>query len=131
MKIVIDTNVMISAVFFGGQPRKLIEHLFKDDFSAFVSPEIVQEYIETYNEIHRKYSDKGNPDILRKIVEKSKMIFPEVKISVCRDSDDDKFISCAVEGKCLYIVSGDNDLLSLKTVENVEIITVSEFLKML
>ncbi len=131
MKIVIDTNVMISAVFFGGQPRKLIEHLFKDDFSAFVSPEIVQEYIETYNEIHRKYSDKGNPDILRKIVEKSKMIFPEVKISVCRDSDDDKFISCAIEGKCLYIVSGDNDLLSLKTVENVEIITVSEFLKML
>ena len=131
MKIVIDTNVIISAVFFGGQPRRLIEHLFNDKFSAFVSPNIVQEYAETYAEVHKKYSDRGNPIILQKIIEKSKMIIPKTEISLCRDPDDDKFISCALEGNCLYIVSGDNDLLSLGKVENVEIVTISKFLKVL
>lgn len=131
MKIVIDTNVIISAIFFGGQPRRILEHLFKDDFSAFVSPEIVKEYIETYNEIHRKYNDKGNSAILQKIVEKSEMISPEIKINVCRDPDDNKFISCALQAKCLYIVGGDNDLLSLGKVEEVEIIKVGEFLNRL
>ena len=61
MKIVLDTNVIISAIFFGGNPRRLMEHLFRDDFSVYVSPEIVQEYFETYNEVHKKYSNRGNP----------------------------------------------------------------------
>ena len=55
MNIVIDTNVIISAIFFGGTPLKLVEHLFSDDFSVFVSPQILQEYFETYNELHSKY----------------------------------------------------------------------------
>lgn len=129
MKIVIDTNVIISALFFGGMPRKLIEHFFNGDFSAFVSPQIVQEYTETYEEIHKKYSDRGNPVILQKIIEKSNIIIPQKEVTICRDPDDNKFISCALEGKCLYIVSGDNDLLSLGKVEDVEIVTIAEFLK--
>lgn len=46
---------------------------------------------------------------------------------MCRDPDDDKFTSCAVDGKCIYIVSGDNDLLVLKDYEGIEIITVAQF----
>ena len=129
MRIVIDTNVIISAVFFGGMPRRLIEHLFNDDFTAFVSPQIVQEYAETYEEVHKKYSDRGNPAILQKILEKSTVFIPQKEVAICRDPDDDKFISCALEGKCLYIVSGDNDLLSLGKVEDVEIVTIVEFLE--
>lgn len=127
MKIVIDTNVIISAIFFKGQPFKLLEYLFKDEILAFVSPKIVQEYIETYNEVHKKYADKGNPEVLQKIIEKSNLVFPEKEVKICRDPDDDKFISCALQGKCVYIVSGDNDLLSLGKVQNVEIIKVGDF----
>ncbi|MBO4440086.1 MAG: putative toxin-antitoxin system toxin component, PIN family [Spirochaetaceae bacterium] len=129
MKIVLDTNVIISAIFFGGLPEQIIKCLFDGKFSVFASPQIVQEYLETYTAIHKKYADKGNSAVLQKIIEKSTIIEPKHKISICRDSDDDKFISCALEGKCLYIVSGDNDLLSLGKIENVEIITVSDFLK--
>ena len=46
---------------------------------------------------------------------------------MCRDPDDDKFISCAVDEKCLYIVSADNDLLVLKDYKGIEIITVVKF----
>lgn len=131
MRIVLDTNVIISAVFFGGNPRRLIEHFFNGDFTPFVSPPIVQEYVETYADVHKRYSDKGNPLLLQKIIEKSQLVLPKNDISVCRDKDDDKFISCAVEGKCLYIVSGDNDLLSLGTVAGIEVVTISDFLKKL
>ena len=53
-------------------------------------------------------------------------IVVDTNIHVCRDSDYDKFISCAVDGKCVYIVSGDNDLLVLKDYEGIEIITVAQ-----
>jgi predicted nucleic acid-binding protein len=49
-------------------------------------------------------------------------------IHICRDPDDNKFISCAVDSKCYYIVSGDKDLLSLNNYENIEILTVGEFM---
>jgi len=52
-------------------------------------------------------------------------------VKVCRDPDDDKFISCAIDGQCYYIVSGDKDLLSLKEQQQVKIVTVSVFLDIL
>ena len=67
--------------------------------------------------------------MFEKLVEKMDIIVPEEEVQLCRDPDDDKFISCALEGKCLYIVSGDKDLLSLGTVDDVEIVTVAEFFK--
>ena len=47
---------------------------------------------------------------------------------VCRDPDDNKFIECAIDGRCLYIVSGDRDLLSLTKYNDVQIVTVAKFL---
>jgi len=58
-----------------------------------------------------------------------KIIFPKSKVKVCRDPNDDKFIDCAIDGKCKYIVSGDKDLLDIKNFENIEILTVRDFLK--
>jgi predicted nucleic acid-binding protein len=55
-------------------------------------------------------------------------MFSKTNIKICRDPDDDKFIACAIDGKCKYIVSGDNDLLDIKKYKNVEVITVQEFM---
>ncbi len=55
------------------------------------------------------------------------VIQPISSVAICRDPDDDKFISCAMDGDCLYIVSGDKDLLTLREYEGVKIVTVSEF----
>jgi len=52
-------------------------------------------------------------------------------IKVCRDPDDDKFINCALSIGAAYIVSGDNDLLSVKSIESINILTPSEFSKIL
>ena len=49
-------------------------------------------------------------------------------MELCRDPDDDKFIECADDAKCVYIVSGDKGLLSLKKYKDIEIVTVADFM---
>ena len=60
-----------------------------------------------------------------------KIVMDTKAISVRRDPDDDKFLSCAIDAGCQYHVSGDDDLLSLGKVEDVTICTPSEFLNTL
>ena len=127
MKIVIDTNVVASAIFFCGRPRQLLEELFLKNIEAFASPEILMEYKETFEELRSRYPDKPVHIPLTQIAASCKVVIPTQNFRVCRDPDDDKFINCAVEGKCVYIVSGDKDLLSLEHFHDVGIVTVAEF----
>ena len=129
MKIVIDTNVVASAIFFGGKPKELLELLVSHSLEAFASTEIITEYHETIEELCNRYPDKPENLPLSIIIGAMKLIEPSSTINICRDPDDDKFIECAVEAKCLYIVSGDKDLLSLERYGKVQIVTVSEFFK--
>ena len=126
MKIVIDTNVVASAVFFGGRPRKLLEKLLLGEFTAFVSPEIVDEYQATLHRLQEKYPQKAVSVPLTQIVTACRLIESKTTVRVCRDPDDDKFIACAIDSKSLYIVSGDRDLLAVGKYQNVEIVTVAD-----
>lgn len=127
MRIVIDTNVVASAIFFGGKPKQLIELLLQRRFDSFVTAEIIEEYHETVEYLINKYPGRKISVPLTQIVSACNIIESKSQVQVCRDPDDDKFIACAKDAKCLYIVSGDKDLLSIKEYEDIEIITVSEF----
>lgn len=128
MKIVIDTNVIASAIFFGGRPKELIEHLVYRRVDAYASTEIISEYRETIEELSERYPNRPNNTPLTDILFAMKMVEPTTHVDICRDPDDNKFIDCAIDGGCIYIVSGDKDLLSLKSYGDIEIVTVSEFL---
>ena len=128
MKIVIDTNVIASAIFFGGRPKELIEHLVYRRVDAYASTEIISEYRETIEELSERYPNRPNNIPLTDILFAMKMVEPTTHVDICRDLDDNKFIDCAIDGGCIYIVSGDKDLLSLKSYGDIEIVTVSEFL---
>ncbi len=128
MKIVIDTNVVASAIFFGGKPRDLLEMLVNKKLEAYASSEIVDEYKETIEELQDRYQGKSINIPLTAIVSAMNIIAPTSHVDVCRDPDDNKFIECAYDAKCIYIVSGDKDLLSVKKYKNVKIVTVAEFL---
>ena len=56
-----------------------------------------------------------------------KMTERKASIQVCRDPDDDKFIECAVDAQCIYIVSGDKDLLAVNRYNGIKIVTVADF----
>lgn len=127
MKIVIDTNVVISGVFFGGAPMEVLKAVLNGSTDAFATVEITEEYKEIAEEMVERKQGTFRSPLFQRIIDRLHVIKAETIVDVCRDPDDNKFLSCAVDAKALYIVSGDKDLLSLEQYENVEIITAHEF----
>ena len=127
MKILIDTNILISGLFFHGLPKKLLSEMDFEKFNVCVNKEIVSEYVE---KIDKKFS-KAKYVLDKELHEKffSNLQKFEIKsdLKICRDPDDDKFINCAIDAKAIYIVSGDNDLLTIKNFAGIEIVTAREF----
>jgi len=128
MRVVIDTNVLASALFFGGLPKKLLELVFKNEIKAVATEEIISEYRKTDNKLMEKGRSRILDEELSDIFVFMEIIRPKSKVKICRDPDDDKFIACAIDGKCKYIVSGDKDLLEIKSFKNIEILTIREFM---
>ena len=131
MRIVVDINVIASAVYFGGKSYDLLKLIMEEKVSAIASKEIVDEYEEILARLQHKFPKLSKSIPFQEIVGKLTVIKVSSDIRICRDSEDDKFISCAVDGRCIYIVSGDNDLLSLKDYDGIEIITVAQFFERL
>ena len=127
MKIVVDTNVVISGTFFGGAPRRVIEAVAEQKISACASAEITDEYNEIVREIIDRKQGHLRKDLLDLFIACLEMIEPTTRVKVSRDPDDDKFIECAVDAKALYIVSGDKDLLDIGDYKDVQIITAAQF----
>lgn len=127
MKIVIDTNVIISGSFFGGIPKKILEFVINEEVESYASSEIIKEYYESKEQVGKKIKKKINDNLFSSFVKGVKIIKPISRINICRDPDDDKFIECAVDAKALYIISGDKDLLTIKNYDEVEIITAKDF----
>lgn len=127
MKIVVDTNVVISGIFFGGNPRKIVEAIVDSNIDAYATPEIIEEYMEIIESMVKRKQGRLNQSALYPLFSSLKIIEKTSEIKVCRDPDDDKFIGCAMDSKALYIVSGDNDLLDIHEYEGIQIITAKEF----
>lgn len=128
MKIVIDTNLVASAIYFGGKPEKLIDLLINQRFDAYTNGVIIEEYDATVEKLKKDYPDKTEKFALPDIIAKMHQIEITAEVHVCRDPDDDKFIGCALDSKSKYIVIGDKDLLAVGKHEDVEIMTVGDFL---
>ena len=127
MKIVVDTNVVISGIFFGGNPRMIIEAAVSGRVDAYATAEIIQEYAEIVEYLVEKKQGKLDSSILSKLFMSLTVIESETVIEICRDVDDNKFIECAVDAKALYIVSGDRDLLDVQKYDGIQIITAKDF----
>ena len=127
MRIVVDTNVLISGVFFGGFPRKLLSAVVEGKITSCASTEIVNEYQEVVEEMICRKQGHLNTNILNPLIQSMEMIEPMSNVEICRDPDDDKFINCARDGKAFYIVSGDKDLLDLQQFEDIRIVTARQF----
>ena len=127
MKIVIDTNVVISGTFFGGFPRKILEAVVNNKVDAYANTKIIKEYSDIVKEMIVDKGGKLDENILSPFIEKLNLVKSVSKIKISRDKDDDKFIECAIDSKALYVVSGDKDLLDIVEFQNISIITAKDF----
>ncbi|HUT43127.1 MAG TPA: putative toxin-antitoxin system toxin component, PIN family [Desulfobacterales bacterium] len=131
--VVIDTNVIVSALLFGGKPGELIRFFKTGQIQPIISKEITEEYLRVlaypkFDLSEKEISFLFNHEILPYF--KAVKIKPgHWKTTIEDDPSDDMFIRCAVFGKCNIIISGDGHLLDLKTYDKIRILSVSEFLK--
>jgi len=136
MRIVVDSNVLVSASFWNGDSERIIALAESKKLELFLSKEIIDEFTRVlgYEDIKRKIRDKGLE--MKRTVEKieaiSTIIEPKIKIkAVIDDPSDDKFIECTVEARADYLISKDKHLLKMKSFRDIDIITPKEFLKKL
>lgn len=132
MKVVLDTNVFISGIFWKGVPNKIILAWRQGKFTLVTSLEAIKELIKVLKDFKIGLPDeliKGWVDL---IVENSELVMIEKKLKVIKeDPDDDVFIETALVGNAKFIVSQDKHLLKLKEFEKIKIITPSEFLRLI
>lgn len=127
MRIIVDTNVVMSGVFFSGTPSRILKAFDEGKFEVYANTDIVAEYEEVYARPKQKLQRTPQTDFFHAFTDKLKLIKTKNHVTICRDPDDDKFISCALDAKALYIVSGDNDLLDIQTIEGIAIVTAADF----
>lgn len=104
MKIVQDTNVLISGMFFGGPPFQILEAWRDNKIQLLLSLEMFEEYKRVAEELTETYKTIDITAILDLIVVNAEIIHaPVLRINVCKDKDDDKFIACALAGEIKII----------------------------
>lgn len=127
MKVVVDTSILISGIFWGGNPRQILQHWRDDRFQLLVTADVLDEYLRVLAKIGCEDGDLVR-DWTDFISTHSHIVLKTRKTDLCRDSDDNKFLECALSADADYIVSGDHDLLVLRHIQGIEIIKPALFL---
>ena len=130
MKVVLDTNIFISGIFWKGASNKVILNWKEGKFTLVASLEAISEIIKVLKDFKIKLSDEMIREWIDLIVRNSIIVEPKEKIVAVKDDPKDNiFIETAVAGNVDYIVSQDNHLLKLKEFRGIKIITPEEFNK--
>ncbi|MGZ4212749.1 MAG: putative toxin-antitoxin system toxin component, PIN family [Actinomycetota bacterium] len=127
MRVVLDTNVLLSAILFGGVPRRLLQAVIDGRLRLVTSRHLLDEFEEILEEKFgfskaAAVETRSELEVLAEIVE------PVDVPKVCRDPDDDQVLAAAQAGAAEVIVTGDRDLLVLEWYNNIEILPPAMFI---
>lgn len=128
MRVVVDTNIFISALMFGGIPGTFLDLAFVKSFQLVTSPVLLDELDE---KLRGKFEvSPKDANLIRLRLEAAALIVePDFSLKVIEDDpDDDRVLECAVAAKADYIVSGDRHLLKLSSYRDIPIMTVRRFM---
>jgi len=133
MRVVLDTNVLISALLKPGNARKLLFTVADKNIQLLLSRDIVEEFLEVSTDQRlRKYVDENDIVAFLKVVGSiSAIVKVRSKFRVVTGDPDDTVLRLACDGKAQYVVSGDRHLLSLGEFRGVKIVTISQMLETL
>lgn len=133
IKAVLDTNVLISGIFWKGPPLKVLTAWQNHRFDLVISRPILTEYRRVLTEMTKKKHPSPAIASIMEIIERHSEIVEPARFAktVCSDPSDDKFLEAAVAARADYIISGDSALLRLERYHEIEIVKPARFLDLL
>ena len=128
MRVILDTNVFVSGVFFSGPPYDILDAWRHGRLTLVVSPEILNEYERVGRELAHQFRTVDLAPSLELLAFRGEVIqAPPLAEQVCHDQDDDMFLACAVASGTRVISSGDKALRKTSGYAGVEVLSPREF----
>lgn len=133
MKVVFDTNVVVSASFWRGVPFDCLAAWAQGRCEAIVSPSLLAEYHETIEELRQEYPNRHFVAWTDALTDAATLVFPMERASgATPDPNDEMILECALAAEADYIVSGDKKhLLPLRRFRGIPILSPADFLRSL
>jgi len=132
VKVILDTNVFISGVFFSGPPYQILNEWRNGKIKLVMSRDILSEYKRVGEVFADKFPSIDLQPILNLVTIEAELYdTKDFSEPVCSDPDDDKFLACALASGSKIIVSGDKHLIRLSGFEGIEVLRPGEFIKRL
>lgn len=128
-RVVLDTNVTISAFFWKGYSRLIYDQIKERKLVMLLSNEMEKEFIRVLGYEKFDLAPKEIPSFIRNLRSHAEFVETSTKISVIvADPTDNIFLECAIDGRADYIISGDSHLLNLREHAGIQILKAKEFL---
>jgi putative PIN family toxin of toxin-antitoxin system len=130
VKVVIDTNVIISGFFWKGNESLIIDLCVNGLLRNHTSLEILSEVEEVMRYIKFGLTERETEVLLKRYISFSTIVVPSnLNFEISRDPTDDKFISCSISSGSSYLITGDKDLLELRNHNGISILNSKEMLQ--
>jgi len=128
IRVLPDTNIIISSVFWRGNPYEVIRRGILEEYRLVISTEILDEVV---GKLRNKFQfpEESIQELIDILMTHCHVVDVTSKFDVVRDKKDNKIVECAFDGKADYIVTGDPDLLELKEFKGIKIVKAKEFLE--
>lgn len=130
MKVVLDTNVLVSGIFYSGPPSVILRAWKQGKFRLVTTLLILEEYRAIATRLGERFPGIDIIRIIDLVLVESELCRPvSLAHPVCEDPNDDKFIAAAISGKANIIVSGDKHLLRITGYHGIRVVTPREFIE--
>jgi uncharacterized protein len=130
MKVILDTNVLVSGIFFKGPPHRILVEWKKGRFQLVASHAILDEYKRIVEGLSVEFPTADATEAFQKIALGVHLTFAiALPAKVCDDPDDDKFFAAAIASKTDIVVSGDKHLLSKSGYSGVTVLRPADFVR--
>jgi putative PIN family toxin of toxin-antitoxin system len=128
VKVVLDTNVMVSGIFFSGPPHLILKAWREGKIDLVLSREIFEEYCQTATILAEGFPPV-DLQVMLFLIKKDTQFYeaPPLSNPVCTDPDDDKFLACALASGVDVIVSGDKHLLKVSGFQGIQVLRPRAF----
>ena len=115
MKIVLDTNVFVSGIFFSGPPQRILRAWREGRVRVAYSPAIILKYRRVLADLSQQFPKINGEPFLDLVTRYGELVHsgPISGVS-CRDPEDVKFLECLIDSKARCLVTGDKDLLEVR-----------------